>query len=126
MMNAPAAQGGPMFGGKFDLTIANIYSAAGPFAAQFFICSERAPNGFNISRICNPQIDRLFSDIIASNDPALRSRDTKAIERLLATALPQIPLMQGRILAAMSSRVHGIAPTPLTPYVGMENWSIDP
>jgi peptide/nickel transport system substrate-binding protein len=126
MLKAPAAEGGPLFGGRYDLALANIYSSAGPFAGQFFICAERAPTGFNLSRFCDPAVDRLFADIIAANDPQRRSRDARSIEALLATELPQLPLAQVRTIAPLSNRVHGIVPTPATPYVDLWKWSIDP
>lgn len=125
MYKAPAAQGGPMFGGLFDLALAPIYSEPGPFAAQFFICVERAPVGFNISRICNPAIDDEFKDILTANDPARRSRDVRVIEGILATEMPQVPLAQVRTIAVVANRIHGIAPNPETPYVNLQNWSID-
>jgi peptide/nickel transport system substrate-binding protein len=126
LMKAPAAEGGPLFGGRFDLAAAFIFSEAGPFAAQFFICPERAPTGFNLSRICRPDIDRLYADILAANDPRRRAKDVIAIQRILADALPQLPFLQVRTIAGMSDRVHGIEPSPATPYVGLEKWSIDP
>jgi peptide/nickel transport system substrate-binding protein len=126
LLKAPAADGGPLFGGRFDLAAAFIFSEAGPFAAQFFICPERAPTGFNISRICRPDIDRLYADILASSDPQRRATDVMAIQRILGDALPQLPFLQIRTIAGMSDRVHGIAPSPATPYVGLEKWSIDP
>ncbi len=126
LIKAPAAEGGPLFGGRFDLAAAFIFSEAGPFAAQFFICPERAPTGFNLSRICRPDIDRLYADILAANDPRRRAKDVIAIQRILADALPQLPFLQVRTIAGMSDRVHGIEPSPATPYVGLEKWSIDP
>jgi len=126
LVKAPTAEGGPLFGNRFDLALVPIYSDAGPFAAQFFICSERAPAGFNFARICDRAVDRDFVDILNANDPIRRDRDARDIERLLADDVPQVPLLQIRTLAAMSDRVHGVAPSPLTPYVGMEKWSIAP
>jgi peptide/nickel transport system substrate-binding protein len=124
MMMAPAAEGGAEFGGRFDLAIMAIYDApVGPFAASNFVCSERAPTGFNLARMCDPALDMLYQDILSSYDGRRQSQDTRAIERLLRVQLPEIPLMQLRTIAAVSDRVHNVAPSPTTPYIGVWKWS---
>jgi ABC-type transport system substrate-binding protein len=126
MLKAPAGAGGPIFGGRFNLVIVPIYQDAGPYAAQFFICSERAPVGFNMSRMCDPRVDTLFTDIIDSNDPARRDADTRAIERRLAVDRPQIPLLQVRTIAVVPDRLRGFAPVAVTPYVDLWKWNLQP
>jgi peptide/nickel transport system substrate-binding protein len=123
---APAAAGGPMFGGRFDLALANIFAAAGPDSASFFICSERSPVGFNISRLCDPRLDARFEDAIRSYDPARGARDVAAIQQLLIEDAPQVTLGQVRGVSAYTDRLRGVEPNTVTPYAGAWRWRFVP
>lgn len=123
---SPAASGGPIFGGRFDLAVMNVFAAAGPDAGSFFICSERAPSGFNLARLCDPRIDTVFSDAIGQYDRPRVQRDVAAIERAIVDDLPVIPLGQVRWISVVSDRVANLAPTPVTPYGRVSNWTLGP
>ena len=121
---APASDGGPVFGGRFDLLLTNIYSPTGPDAGSFFICSERAPAGFNLSRMCDPQFDALFSNAILSYRPIRNVDDVAAMERRLVADRPILWLARVAFISAYPTRLHGFRPTPVTPYAGVWKWSL--
>ncbi|MDB5092705.1 MAG: appA 2 [Candidatus Eremiobacteraeota bacterium] len=121
---APAGSGGPMFGGRFDIAIANIYAAAGPDAASFFICSERSPAGFNIARLCDPRIDALFEHAIRDYERPAQLRDVAAIENAIVADAPAIALGQVRFISAFTGRLSGVEPSPVTPFVGVWKWTL--
>jgi peptide/nickel transport system substrate-binding protein len=125
---APANAGGPMFGGRFDLALSNIFAAAagGPDSASFYICSERSPTGFNISRMCDPRVDACFEDAIRSNDPARVRRDVAAIQALLVEDAPQVTLGQVRSVVAYTERLRGVESNPVTPFAGAWRWQLAP
>jgi peptide/nickel transport system substrate-binding protein len=126
MLSAPASAGGPIFGGHFDVAIVGIYQDAGPYAAAFFVCSERRPVGFNLTGVCDPQIDTLFTDILTSSDPSQRDTDVRAIEQRLFVDRPQVPLMQLRTISAVPDGLHGFNPVAETPWVGLWKWHLQP
>jgi len=123
---APAAAGGPMFGARFDLALANIFAAAGPDAASFYICAERTPKGFNISRLCDARLDAFFEDAIRTYDPSRIARDIAAIQDRLIDDAPQVALGQVRALSAYTSRLRGVSSNPVTPYSGAWRWQLVP
>ncbi|HTW83324.1 MAG TPA: ABC transporter substrate-binding protein [Candidatus Sulfotelmatobacter sp.] len=121
---APAANGGPMFGGKFDLVLSDIYSTGDEDTAAFFACDERAPAGFNIARLCDPRFDAAAARAMHATDPgALRTAET-AFETQLARDVPAIALCQLRFISAFDDRLRGVAPIPATPYAGAWAWSL--
>lgn len=123
---APSAAGGPMFGGRFDLALANIFAAAGPDAASFFMCSERAPTGFNLARLCDKRIDALFERAIHDYGPAKLHGDVAGIEHIIVEDAPGMALAQVRIISAFTDRLSGIDPSPVGPYVGAWKWKLAP
>ncbi len=125
---APANAGGPMFGGRFDLALSNIFAAAagGPDSASFYICSERSPVGFNIARMCDPRLDARFDDAIRSYDPARIRSDVAAIQALLVEDAPQVTLGQVRSVSAYTDRLRGVESNPVTPFAGAWRWQLAP
>ncbi|MDB5042988.1 MAG: appA 2 [Candidatus Eremiobacteraeota bacterium] len=121
---APPGSGGPMFGGRFDIAISNIFAAAGPDAASFFICSERAPAGFNIARLCDPRIDALFEHAIRDYERPRLLRDVAEIENAIVADAPGIALAQVRFISAFTDRLSGVEPSPVTPFVGVWKWTL--
>ena len=121
---APASEGGPVFGGRFDLLLTNIYSPVGPDAGSFFICSERAPLGFNLSRMCDPQLDAIVSGALHHYGPARSVDDVAAIERRLVADRPVLWLARVSFISAYAVRSRGFSPTPVTPYAGVWKWTI--
>jgi ABC-type transport system substrate-binding protein len=123
---APATSGGPVFGGRFDLALVNIYAAAGPDGASFFICSERAPRGFNLSRLCDRRLDALFDASIGEYERPRLERDEALIQQAIARDAPAIALGEVRWISPRSDRIAGFVPTPVTPYAGVWRWALEP
>jgi peptide/nickel transport system substrate-binding protein len=124
LFKAPSGNGGPMFGGKFDLVLSDIYTTGDADTFSFFICSERAPAGFNIARMCDPRFDALFDRTIRAADPAATRRSVATLETMLAGDAPAIVLGQLRFISAFDERLHGVAPNPVTPFGEAWNWSL--
>lgn len=125
---APANAGGIIFGGRFDLVVANIYAAAagGAEAGSFYICSERSPVGFNIARMCDRRLDVRFDDAVRSYDPARMRSDVAAMESLLIEDAPQRVLGQVRSVSAFTDRLTGVTSNPVTPYSAAWRWRLAP
>jgi len=121
---APAGDGGPMFGGRFDLILADIYTTGDADTSSYFTCSERAPAGFNISRLCDPVYDRIAERAERAADPAATRGDVARMETRLVRDGPAIVLAQLRFVGAFDDRLRGFAASPVTPYAAAWRWSL--
>jgi peptide/nickel transport system substrate-binding protein len=87
---APAAQRGIVMGGDFDLAYVGFYNTADPNDRRSFACASIPPDGFNISRWCNAQYDRVTNDALLHTDRATRKRDYARASQLLVDDVPEI------------------------------------
>jgi peptide/nickel transport system substrate-binding protein len=109
---APASAGGVVQGGKFDaVLVSNGNGALYANVTFFYTCSSFPPNGFNIDRYCNPQVDALNARYEQSFDPAERKRLAATYQRLLDAAAPGIVFYQRIFLSAFDNRVRGYHPS---------------
>ena len=81
---APAAQGGVLPSGNFDMAVTGWSASADPDNSALFMCSEVAPAGQNVSRYCNPALDAAEHEALGSYDLAVRKKAYDKIERTLA------------------------------------------
>jgi peptide/nickel transport system substrate-binding protein len=84
----PASQGDPLMGGDFDLGGVGFRGGTDPSNSYIYSCATRSPSGFNSSRYCNPEMDRLIAAVEVEYDTAKRNRLIAKIEDLAATDLP--------------------------------------
>ncbi len=121
---APAASGGPMFGGHFQMAFLQFLTGTDPNGLAYFGCSEVAPRGFNLSRICDPVIERAFQADARTYDRAERLRYLSIVQRRLAQTLPFVPLWHRRAISVYPQWLSGVSPSPVTPYWNIGAWSI--
>jgi peptide/nickel transport system substrate-binding protein len=122
---APGAMGGPVFGGKYDLSVLTIYTGAGdPDTSPYLGCDQIPPSGFNLAAFCDGPLERAQRDDATTFDRARRERDMAVVERRLLDTLPIDVLAQLRQVTAVNDRMRGFSPTPLTPYARTWEWSL--
>lgn len=120
---APAADGGPLYGGKFQLAFLEIYTPADPDTSWYFNCSEQAPNGFNTSRYCDPRTDRAETAGTSTYDPAQRRRSAADVQRLIAAALPEVPLWQENAVYVVPAALREFRPAAESPVWNVGRWT---
>jgi ABC-type transport system substrate-binding protein len=123
---APAADGGPLYSGKFQLAFLEIYTPADPDTLWYFACSELAPNGFNTSRYCDPVTDRAAEAGASTYDPALRRHFATVVQRRVAAALPSIPLWQENAVYVVPASLRNFRPAAESPVWNVGRWAIAP
>ncbi len=69
---APAGEGGPVYGGKFDLALYPFVNGDDPDVTDQFACANVPPKGYNKSRLCDATVDRLLSAARSTFDEAKR------------------------------------------------------
>ena len=123
---APAANGGPMFGGRFDVAFLQFLTGTDPNGLAYFGCNEVAPRGFNLSRFCDPAVERAFQADSQTYDRAGRMRLLATVQRRLAEMVPIVPLWRRRAISVYPRWLHGVNPSPITPYWNIASWKTRP
>jgi len=123
LLFAPAPQG-IQNSGRFDLSMSGFFSGTDPDNAFLYTCAERAPNGFNASRYCNPAMERLQKTALESYDRAARKRAYAAIEELAAQDMPQYFIFWPYEISALNPDLCGYRPGPGALTWNAWKWSI--
>lgn len=109
----PAAQGGVLSGGRFQLTYDAWWVLGNdPDDSWNMACSQRPPAGLNYTFWCDPRADAAIRDALATVDRSRRKADYAIVQRAIARQLPILTLWQVQIPDAYRTYVHGIAPAP--------------
>jgi peptide/nickel transport system substrate-binding protein len=120
---ALASDGGPLANGRFDLALIAYSTDSDPDQRWLLSCAERAPRGFNWSRYCSPEADRLLAASSLAFDRARRVAILQRLQRLIATDVPFLPLWQSREIDVMPKALDGFAPNGALPYASARDWS---
>jgi peptide/nickel transport system substrate-binding protein len=108
--------------GRYDLDISGFLSSADPDDSVQFACANRPPNGFNWTRYCSPEMDRLQQLAIRTYDQRARKAAYAKIETLLATDVPQIFFYYQPQIDALDGRLQNFAPSMIRPTWNAEQW----
>lgn len=71
------------------------------------MCDQAAPKGINLSDYCNPDLDKLLTEGIATTDQAKRAEIYAQAQKIVNTDVPIMVLYSPNIIAATSSRLQG-------------------
>ena len=116
--------GGPLYGGAFDIAIAQFIAGFDPDVTDQFACDRIPPRGYNKPRYCNPALDAILARAAASYDRGLRRELYRQAQRILARDVPLVPLYRLVSLDALPAALHGVDPTAVSPFYGVARWSL--
>ncbi len=119
---APASEGGPVYGGRFQMALYPFENGDDPDTTDQFDCKNVPPNGFNKSRICNRRIDALLAAGRENYDPAARVAIYRRLQRLLYAQDPLLPLYRMRQIDAWSTRLQAHGGGRPGPFWNVGNW----
>jgi peptide/nickel transport system substrate-binding protein len=119
---APASAGGPLFGGKFQMTLLQLLVALDPSTQYLFGCSQLPPTGANFLRYCNAAVDRANAASERTYDPKQRADDSAIVQRQVAEDLPLVPVWQQANAAAYPADLQGIEPSAFYVFGNASNW----
>ncbi|MEA2596041.1 MAG: peptide/nickel transport system substrate-binding protein, partial [Thermomicrobiales bacterium] len=112
----------------FDLTYngGGVFRADPSISGTYFLTRNFTPNGGNGSHYSNPQVDELYAQGRASNDPAERKRIYTELAKILNDELPWIYLWSQNSLYAASKRLQGFVPPSYTDnkFWNAETWTV--
>ncbi len=79
-----------------------------------FACAAEAPHGFNYSRFCSPEVDRLLARADGSQDPGVRASLYLAVRRRIATEAFYLPMIHREDDHFLRPGVTGFHPNGVT------------
>lgn len=121
---APVGEGGILQGGKFDLSLAGWYAGIDPDDSSQLTCKNVAPNGYNYSRYCNPDMEAAQRMALTHYDQATRKKAYFRIQDLLARDVPEIYTYYERQMQPINVDFKGFDPNPVTESWNAWQWSI--
>jgi len=121
---APAGMGGILQLGKFDLSVAGWYAGIDPEDSTQLMCENVPPGGYNYSRYCSRQMQRLQEIALTHYDRPTRQSAYFAIQDLLAKDNPIIFLYWLRQMEPISVDFKGFDPNPVVESWNAWQWTI--
>jgi len=116
----PAARGGVLWSGDFDLAYVPWTMSADPDDSYIVTCHGAA----NFMRYCNATVDALENKALATPEQTMRRRLYGRIARIVAGDVPVIWLFNPSYIYAYRDRVRGFAPNPIVPTWNAFEWSL--
>ena len=123
---APANQGGPVYGGKFQLALYPFVNGDDPDTTDQFSCATVPPRGYNKSRICDPRIDALLAQGQRTYDLAQRKAIYARLEAILHEQMPIALLYQRPELDTFTTRLRNQTTSLSTAWWDAGAWTLAP
>jgi peptide/nickel transport system substrate-binding protein len=117
----PAAEGGMLALGRFDLAYVPWQMGADP-DDRFLLGCTRATQ--NYMRYCNAAVDSAEDRAVAEPQQDVRRTLYGGIDRLVAREVPIVYLFNPQYVYAYRSRLHGFAPNAFSPTWNAYAWSV--
>jgi peptide/nickel transport system substrate-binding protein len=125
---ATFGQGGILTTGKYDLTVSGWIAGMDPDDHSLYQCDQIPrpghPDGTNYSRYCSPQMDALQKAALGTYDEAARKKAYSAIQKLLASDLPENYIWFPRQIQPINPAFKGFAPNPVNEAWNAYEWEI--
>ena len=123
---APAAAGGPLASGNFDLAPYNWQSGTDLDNAVLFTCGARPPNGRNYANYCSPEMEALQREARRTYDDAKRRAAYAKIEELIARDVPMAFISHPKLRVYRNVDLHRPEPNGVTLWWHVAEWSFGP
>jgi peptide/nickel transport system substrate-binding protein len=123
---APANQGGPVYGGKFQMALYPFVNGDDPDTSDQFSCATVPPHGYNKSRLCDPRIDALLLRGQRTYDVAQRKAIYAQLQQLLHEQMPIVLLYQRPELDTFTERLRGPTGSLSTVWWNAGAWKLAP
>jgi peptide/nickel transport system substrate-binding protein len=123
---APVSEGGPVYGGKFQMALYNFVNGDDPDTTDQFACANVPPRGYNKSRICDPRLDALLKRGQETYDVAQRKAIYSKLQALLYDDLPIILLYQRPELDVFTDRLQHQTTSLSTAWWNVGAWTLAP
>ncbi|MDQ6825659.1 MAG: peptide ABC transporter substrate-binding protein [Candidatus Eremiobacteraeota bacterium] len=116
----PAAQGGALASGSFDLAYVPWPMGSDPDDSLLLACNGAS----NYMRYCNPYVQRLENAALSTTSRAARKSVYSKIAHIVAQDVPLIYLFNANYIYAYRSQLRGFYPNAFTPTWNAHNWAM--
>ena len=123
---APADQGGPVYGGKFQMALYSFVNGDDPDTSDQFSCATVPPRGYNKSRICDPRIDALLARGQRTYDTGERTAVYAKLQAILHEQMPVVLLYQRPELDTFTARLRHQTTSLSTAWWNTGAWELGP
>ena len=123
---APVSQGGPVYGGKFQMALYSFVNGDDPDTTDQFACANVPPHGYNKSRICDPRLDVLLQRAQQTYDVAQRKAIYSQLEAVLYADLPIMLIYQRPDLDVFTDRLRHQTNGLSTAWWNVGAWTLAP
>jgi peptide/nickel transport system substrate-binding protein len=122
---ATLGMGGVEQSGRFDVIFENWAGGTDPDDAILLACDMRPPNGWNVYRFCNKDVDAAEKVALSSYDAGRRKAAYAVIQRIESEQLPFFVLWYQREFDVVNTDLKGYRPAGAsTPFWNTWDWSI--
>ena len=121
---ARAADGGPVYAGKFTMALFPYADGDDPDASDQLTCASVPPKGYNKSRICDPQIDALLTAGVATSDVGRRKSIYAHLQRRLYALLPLVFTYQRTIVTVLPATLSGASASVSSIWWNVGTWRL--
>jgi peptide/nickel transport system substrate-binding protein len=121
---ATIANGGIIYGGKFDAVIFGWGADPNEDSSNLYACYRFPPNGQNDPRWCDPAATAQMDRAKESYDPAVRKVAIDAVQQAVYAQVPTIIVDVRKQLAAYNSDLKNWHPNSVSPFDDMLNVDI--
>lgn len=121
---APATEGGPVYGGRFQMAYYDFENGSDPDTTDQFACRNVPPNGYNKSRLCDPQVDALLRAGLQTYGHTARRAIYSRLEARLYADLPIALFFQRRQVNVFTTRLSGVRVSPWGPFWNVQTWQM--
>ena len=124
----PGGQASPPTGavaGRYDIAEFSVNYGYDPDDSGLLSCDQFPPNGGNYDFYCNPALDALYRQELATVDPGLRQQIFDQIHYIYLTGFPFITLYGEKDLAVVRKGTHNYQPSPFGETINIWQWWCD-
>ncbi len=119
------AEGGPLYGGRYDMSWIVNTEAVDPDNLAVWGCAYFPPHGANTDFYCNPAVDRYLQAAETTYDQRQRRADYTAAWRIMLHDVPSDILYWEQNVLAGNSDLHNVKAAPvITDFWNAWEWSI--
>ena len=102
---APASDGGPVYGGKFQMALYPFVNGDDPDTTDQFACANVPPKGYNKSRICDARLDGLLTEGKTTFDVGKRKAIYSKLQSILRDEMPLMLIYRRREMDVFTDRL---------------------
>jgi len=121
---APAAQGGILYGGKFDVALFGWGEDTNEDLSNLYACYRFPPDGQNVMHWCDPAANAAMNAAKTSYDQTYRKKELDIVQQAVYEQVPTVVLDVRQWLSGYNNDLRNWHPNAVAPFDDMMNVDI--